>query len=222
MYPAPMKPTSFDLVIFDCDGVLVESEQLATRVFIQILAEHGFELNYEEYLRKFSGAVISKRLEVTAQTLNWTPPANFMSVFDERLAPLTERELKIVPGIHELIESLSVPICVASNGSREEITLRLKIANLTKHFGSAIFSGLEVPHPKPSPDVFLAAAKAFNISPARCIVIEDSVLGVTAGVRAGMKVYGHAAFTPSESLRQAGAIPFANMLELKSLLSSTS
>jgi beta-phosphoglucomutase-like phosphatase (HAD superfamily) len=113
---------------------------------------------------------------------------------------------------------LSVPICVASNGSREEIVLRLKIAGLTEYFGNAIFSGLEFPHPKPAPDVFLAAAKAFNVSPSRCIVVEDSVPGVTAAVRAGMKVYGYATFTPSESLRAAGAIPFANMMELKSII----
>jgi len=96
---------------------------------------------------------------------------------------------------------------VASIGSREETTLRLKIVGLTEHLGNAIFSGLEVPHPKPAPDVFLAAAKAFDISPACCIVIEDSTLGVTAAVRAGMKVYNHAAFTSSESLLAAGAIP---------------
>jgi HAD superfamily hydrolase (TIGR01509 family) len=135
---------------------------------------------------------------------------------------LTETELKPVPGIHALIDSLTVPICVASNGSREEILLRLRIAQLTERFGNAIFSGLEVAHPKPAPDVFLAAAKAFNVHPTRCIVIEDSVPGVTAAVRAGMKVYGHAAFTPSESLRKAGAIPFANMVELKNMLSQVS
>jgi phosphoglycolate phosphatase len=160
-----MNTTPFDLVIFDCDGVLVESEPLATRVFVQMLAEYGFELSYEECLRKFAGAVISKRLEVTAQTLNWTPPANFLSLFDQRIIPLTERELKTVPGIHALIESLTVPICVASNGSRDEITLRLKLAHLTERFGSAIFSGLEVPHPKPAPDVFLAAAKPSTFPP---------------------------------------------------------
>ena len=215
-----MNTTPFDLVIFDCDGVLVETEPLATQLFVQMFAEYGFQLSYEECLRKFAGAVISKRLEVTAQALNWTPPADFLSIFDQRIIPLTERELKTVPDIHALIESLSVPICVASNGSRDEITLRLKLAHLTQRFGSAIFSGVEVPHPKPAPDVFLAAAKAFNISPARCIVIEDSTLGVTAAVRAGMKVYGHAAVTSSEALREAGAIPFANMLELKTLLHS--
>jgi beta-phosphoglucomutase-like phosphatase (HAD superfamily) len=114
-----------------------------------------------------------------------------------------------------------MPICVASNGSRDEIVLRLKVSNLTAHFGDAIFSGMEMPHPKPAPDVFLAAAKAFNTSPSRCVVIEDSVLGVTAAVRAGMKVYGHAKFTPAELLQKAGAIPFDDMMELKNILNNT-
>lgn len=217
--PAPMKKTSFDLVIFDCDGVLVDSEPLANQVYVQMLGDYGYHVNAEEYQHEFSGAAVFKRLEVTSQRLNWSPPANFLPIFNERLAVLTERELKPVEGIHTLIESLSVPICVASNGHRKEIILRLKVANLTHYFGDKIFSGLEVPHPKPAPDVFLAAANAFNIAPERCIVIEDSVPGVTAGVRAGMQVYGHAAITPSESLQAAGAIPFKNMLELKEILS---
>ncbi len=217
-----MKTTPFNLVIFDCDGVLVESEPLATQVLVQILAERGIKVNYEEFLREFSGAVIYKRLEAISQKLNWTPPSNFISIFDERLSVLTEKELKPVPGIQALLESLSVPACVASNGSRDEIILRLKIAGLTEYFGKAIFSGLEMPHPKPAPDVFLAAAEAFKAAPDRCIVIEDTVLGVTAAVRAGMRVYGHAAFTTSESLKAAGAIPFDNMTELKLLLSDVS
>ncbi|MBI5352463.1 MAG: HAD family phosphatase [Chloroflexi bacterium] len=214
-----MKTTPFDLVIFDCDGVLVDSEPLANRVFVEMLREYGHPVNLEEHQREFSGVAIYHRLEVTSQKLNWTPPADFLPAFNERLIALTERELSPVAGVRELIESLSVPICLASNGSREEIMLRLKISNLTKYFVNAVFSGLEVPHPKPAPDVYLAAAKAFNVPPARCIVIEDSVPGVTAGVRAGMKVYGHAAFTPKESLRKAGAVPFENMSELQSVLS---
>lgn len=209
---------SYDLVIFDCDGVLVNSEPLANQVYVEMLAEHGFQVNAEEYLQKYSGAAIHKRLETTSQQLNWVPPADFYPVFNSRLAVLTEKELKPFPDIHALIESLSVPVCIASNGSRSEVILRLKIARLTQYFGEAIFSGLELPHPKPAPDVFLAAAQSFNIPPARCIVIEDSILGVTAGVRAGMRVYGHAAFTSVDSLREAGAIPFANMAELKTLI----
>lgn len=210
----------FDLVIFDCDGVLVNSEPLANQVYVNMLGEYGYHVNVEEYQREFSGAAISKRLEVTSQKLDWTPPADFLLIFNQRLSALTEKELQPVTGIHSLVESLSVPMCVASNGSREEIVLRLKTAQLTEYFGTAIFSGLEVPHPKPAPDVFLAAANAFHIHPARCIVVEDSVPGVTAAVCAGMKVYGHAALTSSDALRAAGAIPFANMLELKSILVS--
>ncbi len=214
--PALMNTTfTYDLVIFDCDGVLVDSEPLANQVYVHMLGEYGYQVNTEEYQREFSGAAITQRLAVTSKKLNWAPPTDFLPIFHERLAALTTKELKPVAGIHSLIDSLSVPICIASNGTRSEIILRLKIAQLTEKFGDAIFSGLEVAHPKPAPDVFLAAANSFNIPPSRCIVIEDSVLGVTAAIRAGMKVYGHAAITPSEILREAGAIPFANMNELK-------
>ncbi len=216
--PAPMKNSPFDLVIFDCDGVLVDSEPLANQVYVQMLAEHGHHLDYQTSLREFSGAAVYKRLEVTSQKLNWTPPETFLPAFFERLEKLSEKELKPVKGIYELVESLPVPVCVASNGARAEIVFRLKLANLTEFFGDAIFSGLEVPHPKPAPDVFLAAAKAFNAPPSRCIVVEDSVPGVTAAVCAGMKVYGHAAITPAKSLQDAGATPFADMMELKALL----
>ncbi len=213
-----MNRPSIDLVIFDCDGVLVESEPLACRVYIQMFEEYGYQLDYAETLREFHGVTLPERLEATSEKLDWTPPENFIPIFNERLSALTERELRPVAGVHELIESLTVPICVASNGSRDEITLRLKVANLTHYFGDAVFSGMEVPKPKPAPDVFLAAAQTFLADPARCIVIEDSVLGVTAAMEAGMKVYGHAALTSAESLRAAGAIPFASMRELKEIL----
>jgi len=214
----PMNKNSFDLVIFDCDGVLVDSEPLANQVYVQMLAEYGFHVNHEEYLHKFSGVSIHNRLEVTSKQLSWTPPTDFYPLFNVRLAALSKQELKPVAGIHALIESLTVPICIASNGSRSEIMLRLKIAELTEQFEGAIFSGLEVPNAKPAPDVYLAAAQAFNVRPDRCIVVEDSIPGVTAGVRAGMKVYGHAACTDPCALQAAGAISFANMFELKNIL----
>ena len=213
--------SSYDLVIFDCDGVLVDTEPLANRVYVQMLAEYGFEVNHEEYLQRFYGAAIYKRLESTSKLLNWIPPTDFYSLFTARLSKLAEKELKPIPGIHALVESLSVPICIASNGNRREVILRLKLAELSQYFGEAIFSGLDVPQAKPAPDVYLAAAKAFNVSPERCIVIEDSITGVTAGVRAGMKVYGLASYTSSQSLREAGAIPFDNMMELQTILSDT-
>ena len=215
-----MNTKPYDLVIFDCDGVLVESEALACRIYVDLFAEYGHPLDYTETLHKFYGVTLTNRLKVSAQELGWTPPEEFVPRFNERLLELSERELLTIPHIHELIESLTVPICVASNGSRDEIVFRLKVAGLTERFGDAIFSGTEVPHPKPAPDVYLAAAQSFNIHPSRCVVIEDSILGVTAGVRAGMKVYGHATFNSAESLREAGAIPFTSMPELQKILSN--
>ena len=201
--PALMNNTSFALVIFDCDGVLVESEQLACQIYVQMFAEYGHPLDYEATLHKFYGVTLLNRLKVSAQELGWTPPEDFISIFNQRLLDLSERELLVIPHVHELIDSLTVPICVASNGTREEIVFRLKVARLTERFGDAIFSGMEVPHPKPAPDVYLAAAQAFQTPPDRCVVIEDSILGVTAGVRAGMKVYGHAhLIQPSRCARQ--------------------
>ena len=220
--PALMNKTlSFDLVIFDCDGVLVDSEPLANQVYVGMLGEFGHHVDAEQYLRELSGAAMVKRLEVASQRLNWTPPTNFLSIFYERLSALVEKELQPIPGIRSLVESLPVPVCVASNGSREDILARLRIAQLTDHFGDAIFSVRDMPQLKPSPDVFLAAAKAFNATPDRCVVIEDSIPGVTAAVRAGMRVYGYAAFTPRESLVKAGAIPFTNMMELQTILSDS-
>jgi len=213
------KILSFDLAIFDCDGVLVDSEPLANQVYVGMLGEFGHHVDADQYLRELAGAAMVKRLEVASQKLNWTPPTNFLSIFYERLSALVEKELQPIPGIRSLVESLSVPVCVASNGSREDILARLRIAQLIDHFGDAIFSAWDVPQPKPAPDVYLAAARAFNLAPARCIVIEDSISGVTAAVRAGMKVYGYAAFTPRTSLVEAGAIPFTNMMELQTILS---
>ncbi|MBK9927819.1 MAG: HAD family phosphatase [Anaerolineales bacterium] len=216
-----MNTKPFDLVIFDCDGVLVDSEPITNTVYMQMLREYGLEANAEEYLREFWGQAMTYRLDVTSRQFNWTPPENFLSVFHERLVEMNLRELKPVVGIRELIQSLTAPYCVASNGHQEEIATRLKATHLTDLFvGKKIFSGMEMPHPKPAPDVYLAAAKAFNLPPERCVVIEDSIPGITAGIRAGMKVYGHAAFTAKETLRQAGAIPFGSMPELQRILSA--
>ena len=218
--PRSMNTKPYDLVIFDCDGVLVESEALANRIYVDMFAEYGYPLDYTETLHKFYGVTLTNRLVISAQELGWTPPDEFVPIFNERLLALSEQELLPIPHIHELIESITVPMCVASNGSRDEIVFRLKVARLTERFGNAIFSGTEVPHPKPAPDVYLAAARAFQTPPERCVVIEDSILGVTAGVRAGMKDYGHATFNSAESLRAAGATPFGSMLELKKILSN--
>jgi len=219
--PALMNPKPFDLIIFDCDGVLVDSEPITNKVYVQMLSEYGYEVDEDEFLREFWGMAMTQRLQIISRKLGWTPPDDFVSVYHERLVEINIKELKPVDGVCTLIESLTIPYCVASNGSQQEIAHRLKVTHLAELFvDTKIFSGTEMPHPKPAPDIYLAAAKSFNLPPERCIVIEDSISGITAGVSAGMKVYGHAAFTSSEKIRQAGAIPFINMAELQKILSN--
>jgi HAD superfamily hydrolase (TIGR01509 family) len=210
--------TGFDLLIFDCDGVLVDSEPLVNQIYADMLAELGYAVDYEESLHEFAGAAMSTRLQVLSQRLGWSPSPDFASQFAARQSVVFTEKLRPVTGIDMLIAGLSTPFCVASNGNREEIVFRLQTCGLLHHFQNAIFSGTETPRPKPYPDVFLAAATAFNVEPRRCVVIEDSLTGVTAAVRAGMHVFGHAVHTSASDLRDAGAVPFTSMRELAGLL----
>jgi HAD superfamily hydrolase (TIGR01509 family) len=145
---------------------------------------------------------------------------NQLRIFRQRLFQIMAKELRPVAGVREVLSALGTRRCVASNGDPDEIVFRLKTCGLDVYFDGAIFSGTQVPRSKPYPDVFLAAAQAFNVDPARCVVIEDSVTGVTAARAAGMRVFGHAALTATSALANAGAIPFTSMSELPSLLSS--
>lgn len=214
-----MKNSRPDLIIFDCDGVLVDSEPLVNRLYAEMLAEAGHVVDYEQSLHEFAGAAMSTRLEVLSPRLGWAPPADFAAQFMARQEALFARELKPVPGITQILAQLDTPCCVASNGARAEIVFRLETCGLQSFFGDRIFSGVEMPRPKPWPDVYLAAAAAFTAQPARCLVVEDSVTGVTAAVRAGMFVLGHAAHSKAQDLRAAGAaLTFTDMQDLPELL----
>jgi HAD superfamily hydrolase (TIGR01509 family) len=206
------------LVIFDCDGVLVDSEPIVNRVFVEMWAEIGFELDYERSLREFSGGSMSIRLEKTQSRLRWSAPPDFVGTFDRRLREVMRRELRPVPGVMEALAALRIPWCVASNGSHEDMQTRLGLAGLRPRFEPRLFSASEVGRGKPHPDVYLHAAHCMAVEPSRCAVVEDSVAGVQAGVQAGMAVYGYAPLTPSDALRRAGARVFTDMQELPSLL----
>jgi HAD superfamily hydrolase (TIGR01509 family) len=207
-----------DLIIFDSDGVLVDSEPIINRVFVQMLAECGHSMDYDRTLREFSGATMADRLAATRQRLGWTPPQDFTASFDRRLAEVLRRELRPVPGIRRVLDRLEGPWCVASNGSQEDITLRLRLAGLLEHFTPRLFSATEVAHGKPAPDLFLHAAAAMGMAPDRCVVVEDSLRGVQAGVRAGMTVFGFARLTDPDILREGGAIVFDDVFSLPGLL----
>lgn len=208
----------FDLIIFDCDGVLVDSEPIVNRLFVEMLGERGFSLDYEQVLREFSGASMASRLDAMRHRLAWATPPEFVEAFDRRLAQAMERELRPVPGVQEALARLGGRWCVASNGSHQEMRARLGLTGLLHHFEPHLFSATEVARGKPAPDVYLHAARRMGVAPPRCAVIEDSLAGVQSGIQAGMQVFGYARLTSPSVLRDAGARVFEHMSELPRLL----
>lgn len=193
------------LVIFDCDGVLVDSEPISNRVFCTMLKDLGLELTLDDIFRDFVGLSMPQCLERITSMLGRPPPDDF----GERVQANTEAALlgtvQPMPGVHEVLDALSLPCCVASSGRHSKIRTTLGTTGLLPRFAGRIFSAEDVPRPKPAPDLFLHAARTLGHDPADCLVIEDTPTGVRAGVAAGMQVLGFSAFTPAERLVAAGA-----------------
>ncbi|MEH1811709.1 MAG: HAD family hydrolase [Nostoc sp.] len=210
-----MGKTEFDLVIFDCDGVLVDSEPILNRIFAETLTEAGFPITYAEVTQKFIGKSLKTCLEIIETSYNKPLPKNFVELCKEReIAPL-QQELKPVPGISEVLEQITLPKCVASNSSHRHIQMVLKLTGLLHQFDGNLYSANDVSRPKPFPDVYLYAAKQMNTNPEYCAVIEDSVPGVQAASAAGMTVFGYVQHSDGAALAAAGAkILFNDMRQL--------
>lgn len=201
-------PRPFDLVIFDCDGVLVDSEVITNRVFATMLAEQGLPVTLEFLFDKFVGRSMRYCLDLIAELLGRPVPPDFMDQYRERTSAALHAELNAVNGIEEVLDRLDaegVPFCVASSGSHGKMRTTLGITGLLPRFEGRLHSVTEVAHSKPAPDVYLYAASKMGFAPARCYVVEDTLPGAQAGVAAGMTVFGYCGYTPVEQLRAAGA-----------------
>ncbi|MFJ8597114.1 HAD family hydrolase [Streptomyces shenzhenensis] len=211
----------YDLVIFDNDGVLVDSEPISNRLLAAYLTELGHPTSYEDCLRDYMGAALHRVHDLVAERTGQRLPDDFDDVFHARVFAAFERELKPVGGAVGVLEKLAadgVPYCVASSGSHERIRVGHRTTGLDRWFeDSKIFSSQDVGRGKPAPDLFLYAAERMGVAPERCVVVEDSPLGVRAAVAAGMDVYGFTAMTPPEKLADAGQL-FSDMRELTDLL----
>ncbi|KAI3594468.1 putative phosphatase YieH [Cupriavidus sp. U2] len=218
----------FDCVIFDCDGVLVDSEPIVHRVLNRVLNELGIEITLEESMKWFLGRAVRDELGNIEARLGKPLPRNFLSEwFVRRDAALIE-ELEAVPHIRQTIEAIKasgLPVCVASGADRIKVKLQLTHTDLLGLFVDPrdqrehIFSATEVEHSKPAPDVYLLAARTMGVEPSRCAVVEDSPTGATAGVAAGMTVFGYAARTDADELRAAGVKTiFTDMRDLPELI----
>ncbi|MFV1966659.1 MAG: HAD family hydrolase [Pirellulaceae bacterium] len=214
----------FDLAIFDCDGVLVDSEFLACGVVAEVLAENGFATTGREIVARFAGTSdrdMFPRLEEEHHR-------EISDDLKQRIAEATREtlatRLEPIPGIHDALQAIPLPKCVASGSEAKRVRVSLSRTGLLDHFNSHIFTRDEVEHGKPAPDLFLLAAERLQVDPGRCVVIEDSRPGVLAGVAAGMHVLGftgasHCGPDRTATLREAGANQvFESMHQLPAIL----
>jgi HAD superfamily hydrolase (TIGR01509 family) len=207
------------LVIFDCDGVLVDSERITNQVFAQMLNEMGIPVTLEYMFEHFVGRSMNQCLALISELVGHEPPDNFLEQYRCRTKAALESSLKAVSGIEAALNELKLAYCVASSGDHDKMRTTLGIVGLLPRFEGKLFSVTEVERGKPAPDVFLYAASKSNVDPSACIVVEDTPTGVSAGIAAGMTVYGYSALTPAARLLGAGAHRvFDNMLELPSLI----
>jgi HAD superfamily hydrolase (TIGR01509 family) len=210
----------FDLVIFDCDGVLIDSERLAVRTESQILTELGWPLTEAEVIERFVGRSSRHTQSVIEEHLG--RPVNWQREFELRVREVCGRELQPVDGVLAALEAITEPCCVASSSSHAMLNFKLGLTGLADRFSGKIFSADDVAHGKPDPAVFLFAAAAMGVAPDRCAVIEDSVSGVAAGVAAGMSVFAFCgSVTSAEQLRRDRVVLFDSMYELADLLATS-
>ncbi|NEY33251.1 HAD-IA family hydrolase [Streptomyces sp. PRKS01-65] len=211
----------YDLVIFDNDGVLVDSEPISNRLLAAYLTELGHPTSYEDSLRDYMGAAMHRVHDLIRERTGRRLPEDFDDVFHGRVFGAFEQQLQPVDGVVGVLERLTedgVPYCVASSGSHERIRVGHRTTGLDRWFDDRrIFSSEDVGRGKPAPDLFLHAAERMGVAPQRCVVVEDSPLGVQAAVAAGMDVYGFTAMTPAGKLTGATRL-FSHMDDLAGLL----
>jgi HAD superfamily hydrolase (TIGR01509 family) len=207
-----------ELVIFDCDGVLVDSDRISLRIQAEWITDLGLEASYEDCVRDFLGLGMPATLEILGERLGRPVPSGWVDGLDRAVREAFERELRPVPGVVEALDKIELPTCVASSGSQEKMRFTLGLTGLWDRFAGRIYSADEVGRGKPAPDLFLHAASSMATPPGRCVVVEDSPFGVIAARAAGMWALGYAADGDGERLGSEGARTFGSMLELPELL----
>lgn len=202
------------LVIFDCDGVLVDSERLANLALIECLSEIQIFMPADEAHRRFKGRKLADCLSEIEILNSCTLPQSFEATFRQRMSENFEKKLLAIPGAQQAVASILFSKCVASNGPLEKTMRNLQLTNLAPYFGDNVFSAYTIQKWKPEPDLFLHACKEMDSEPNRCVVVEDSESGVLAALRGGFKVLAFGI----QSIRDKNVIYFNSMNELPELV----
>ncbi|MBS75614.1 HAD family phosphatase [Variovorax sp.] len=224
-----MSSFPFAAVLFDCDGVLVDSEPITNRVLAEMLGELGWPLTTDESMRIFTGKAVKDEADLIESKTGFRITPEWLHGFRERRNEALERDLTAIPNapaaVRALFEQLDGRIACASGADRFKVELQLEKVGILDCFAGRVFSGHEMPRSKPAPDVYLAAAAALGVDPKRCAVVEDTVTGAMAGVAAGATVFGYSTgesgHSGPEALRSVGAVQvFSDMAELPALLAA--
>ncbi|MEM6664426.1 MAG: HAD-IA family hydrolase [Pseudomonadota bacterium] len=208
------------LVIFDCDGVLVNSEPITNREMAKDLTAHGLSVTTEQCIELFVGGTIASVAD-RARELGADLPPDWVTSFYDRMCATLGEEVEAIPGVHDAIaavEAAGIATAIGSNGPMRKMEVTLARTGLMERFRGRIFSAHDVGVAKPDPGLYLHVAASVGHSPETTTVVEDSVSGVRAAVGAGMRCLGFACDTPAERLAAAGAEPFGVMADLPRLL----
>ncbi|MEU9863846.1 HAD-IA family hydrolase [Streptomyces sp. NPDC047971] len=208
-----------ELVIFDCDGVLVDSERIYCRVDRQVFALMGAEFTEAEVVEQFVGSSTEMLTAILEERLGRALEPDWHRAYKHLYDEALDAELTVVDGVTDVLDALDVPFCLASNGSHASIRRNLTRVGLLDRFEGRIFSARDVARGKPAPDLFLHAAATMGAAPARCAVVEDSPYGVRAARAAGMRAFGYSGgLTRADRLTGAETVVFDDMRELPGLL----
>ncbi|HEY2632046.1 MAG TPA: HAD-IA family hydrolase [Solirubrobacteraceae bacterium] len=211
-----------ELVIFDCDGVLVDSEVISNGVLARALTAEGLPTTLAQARREYQGLLLSEVVQRAQQSLGRDLADDWVERFERDRTEAFHRDLEPVSGAASTVQRVKnagIPVCVASQGSLEKTRMTLGLTALRSLFpAGALFSGQLVPRGKPHPDLFLHAATTMGAKPSRCAVVEDTVSGITAAVAAGMRAFGYAADSDETALRSAGAEILHSLTDLPDML----
>jgi HAD superfamily hydrolase (TIGR01509 family) len=210
---------TLELVIFDCDGVLVDSERIAVRTDVQVLAKLGWIMTEAECIERFVGLSDKSIKAAIEAQLGCVLPDDWDQEFQSLYRDAFSAELTPVPGVVDALDRITLPTCVASSSSHDKLRFTLGLTGLYERFAGRIFSAYDVARGKPAPDLFLHAAKQMGVEPAACAVVEDSKYGIEAARAAGMRAFGFAGgLTPRAWLEAPGTVVFSDMRELPGVL----
>jgi len=211
---------SYKCIIFDCDGVLVDSEVLAIRTLIGLANEQGANIELKYALQHFKGSYLEECFRKIEAISGKPLPQDFETKFRKRSFEIFKNELQPVKGIKDVLENLTVPFCTASSGPQEKIRLNLTTTGLRHFFEENIFSCYDIGKWKPDPAIFLHAADAMGFGPEDCLVVEDSIVGVRAANAGGFDVFGFAELNENDDFVKEATAIFYDMGELISIIES--